>query len=53
MPNFDASASALGYLYQVRYALFVLLQGVKENPDCGISLERLDDVTFDDKGTPL
>jgi hypothetical protein len=53
MPNFDATNSALGYLYQVRYALWALLQAVKDNPDSAVSIERLDDVAFDDKGSPV
>lgn len=42
---FDASASALGYLYQCRYALLLGLQK-GDDLDLGISIERLDDVAF-------
>ena len=53
--QFDASASALGYIYQVRYALFAALQKIQEvdDPDLYyVSIEKLDDVAFDKKGTP-
>ena len=42
---FDASASAVGYLYQCRYALLLALQK-GDDIDLGISVERLDDVAF-------
>lgn len=42
---FDASASALGYLYQCRYALLLALQR-EEEPNVSISIEKLDDVSF-------
>ncbi len=42
---FDASASALGYFYQCRYALLLALKRVDE-PDCCLSIEKLDDVAF-------
>lgn len=48
----DASASGLGYLYQVRYALYLLFDRVKDDPDCAVSIERLDDVAFERDGTP-
>ena len=44
---FDASASALGYLYQCRYALLLALQK-GDDLDLGISVEKLDDVVIDD-----
>ncbi|SEJ85095.1 hypothetical protein SAMN04488058_12326 [Deinococcus reticulitermitis] len=47
----DASASGLGYLYQVRYALYLLFDRVKDEPDCAVSIERLDDVAFESDGT--
>ncbi|WP_030276388.1 ABC-three component system protein [Streptomyces sp. NRRL B-24484] len=44
----DASASALGYLYQARWALLELLRGaVEERPDGAISLEMHDDVAWE------
>ncbi len=40
---FDATPSALGYIYQVRYALLLALKKISEadDPDdCFISIER-------------
>ena len=48
-PDFSAVSSALGYLYQVRYALHLLLDA---DSDVEITLEKLDDVAFESKGTP-
>ncbi|QDV37684.1 ABC-three component system protein [Tautonia plasticadhaerens] len=42
---YDASASALGYFYQCRYALLLALTRVDE-PDYCVSIEKLDDVAF-------
>lgn len=50
MPNHQASEQMLGYLYQVRYALFLLLNN--DNPDCQISIEKFDDVAFDNNDKP-
>lgn len=47
---FSAADSALGYLYQVRVALLWALRRLKLNDDFMISLETLDDVTFETKG---
>ena len=47
--DFSAVSSALGYLYQVRYALHLLLEA---EPDAEVTLEKLDDVAFDTKGQP-
>jgi hypothetical protein len=50
-PNpFSAADSALGYLYQVRVALLWALRRLKIDDDFVISLETLDDVTFETKG---
>jgi hypothetical protein len=46
---FEASSSALGYLYQARYALYILLQ---EKLEYELSIESLDDVTFEENGDP-
>jgi hypothetical protein len=48
--EFSAGSQALGYLYQVRCALDLLLS----NPDetMGLLIESLDDVVFEDNGTP-
>ena len=43
--SFDASLSALGYLYQCRYALLLALQH-DEDSDLQMSIEKLDDVAF-------
>lgn len=48
--NFSAAPSALGYLYQVRYALVLLLEATEENSV--VSLEKLDDVAFEIDGEP-
>jgi hypothetical protein len=47
---FSASEHLVGYLYQVRYALLVLLQKIKDDPGIELSLERLDDVSFESNG---
>ncbi|CEG31044.1 ABC-three component system protein [Peribacillus simplex] len=50
MPNmFSAGSSAVGYLYQVRYALYLILKKI----DLEISIEKLDDVAFESQGTPI
>jgi hypothetical protein len=48
--SFSASDSALGYLYQVRVALLWSLSRIKQGAEFIVSLETLDDVTFDSKG---
>ncbi len=49
----DASASALGYLYQTRYGLLALLRdGKQKRPDEALSLEMHDDVAWEQEGTP-
>lgn len=50
--NFLAGNSALGYLYQARFALYILLQEMQEKTDTEISIENLDDVAFEEKGSP-
>jgi hypothetical protein len=53
--SFDASSSALGYIYQVRYALLLALQKINtvEDPDdCLVSIEKIDDISFHSEGTP-
>ena len=47
---FSAADSALGYLYQVRIALLWALRRLKSGGDFIVSLETLDDVTFESKG---
>jgi hypothetical protein len=47
---FSAADSALGYLYQVRVSLLWALRRLKGGSDFVVSLETLDDVTFESKG---
>jgi len=47
---FSAADSTLGYLYQVRVALLWALRRLKTENDFVISLETLDDVTFETNG---
>lgn len=49
-PNFSAAPSALGYLYQIRYALVLLLEA--KDPNTMVSIEKLDDVAFEEGGDP-
>ncbi|WP_223838680.1 ABC-three component system protein [Saccharopolyspora pogona] len=44
----DASASALGYLFQAQWGLYELLRGAEERPDGAISLELHDDVAWEE-----
>ncbi len=48
--DFSAAPSALGYLFQVRYALVLLLRA--DEPETLISIEKLDDVAFEQNGEP-
>lgn len=53
--SFDASPSALGYIYQIRYALLLALQKIDlvEDPDdCLVSIEKIDDISFHSTGEP-
>ena len=47
---FSAVDASLGYLYQVRSALFWSLRRLKDEPDFLVSIETLDDVTFETTG---
>jgi hypothetical protein len=49
VPDFSAQESALGYLYQARYALLLLLEGPEERE---VVLETLDDIVLGEAGTP-
>ena len=51
MPNHQASEQMLGYLYQVRYALALLLEN--DTSDCQISIEKFDDVAFSKDDIPI
>jgi len=48
--SFSAIDPALGYLYQVRLALLWSLRRAKSGTDFVVSLETLDDVTFESTG---
>lgn len=50
--QFSAADSALGYLYQARLGLLWALRRVKESSDFVVSLETIDDVTFESNGRP-
>ena len=50
--QFSASDSALGYLYQARLALLWSLKRLKDSSDFVVSLETIDDVTFETRGRP-
>ena len=49
MANFSAQEPALGYLYQARYALWLLLDGPEEQE---VVLETLDDIVLGQDGSP-
>jgi hypothetical protein len=50
LPDFSAKESGLGYLYQARYALWLLLDGPEERE---LVLESLDDIVLGQDGAPL
>ncbi len=50
MSDHQASEQMLGYLYQVRYALFLLLN--HDNPNFQISIEKFDDIAFSKDDVP-
>lgn len=53
--QYDASSSALGYIYQIRYALLASLRKMQDvdDPDLYyVSIEKLDDIAFEKEGTP-
>src|SRR3954470_4386170 len=47
-----AAASALGYLFQCRYALLEGLRAVPDTPQLLISIEKFEDVAFEANGEP-
>lgn len=51
--KYDATSSATGYLYQCRYALFAGVRAIPENPNLEVSIERFDDVAFEQAGEPV
>ncbi|WP_290139310.1 hypothetical protein [uncultured Dubosiella sp.] len=50
MSNHQASQQMVGYLYQMQYALKLLLDN--DNCNSQISIEKFDDVAFVEEGTP-
>jgi hypothetical protein len=48
--DFNARSSALGYFYQVRYALYLLL--IAERDEAELAIEKLDDISFEENGSP-
>lgn len=54
MADYDASASALGFLHQIRWSLLELLRYAKTDQTVRMSLEIFDDVAIEDEdGKPL
>lgn len=51
--QFAARDAALGYLYQVRLALLLLLKVGVGDPETAVAIELLDDVEFETNGTPV
>lgn len=51
--SFNAGPSAAGYLYQARLALVLCLPYVNRESGVEVSIERLDDVAFEQNGTAL
>jgi hypothetical protein len=49
--QFTAPASAVGYLYQARLALLLCIPHVNSGAEVEVSIERLDDVSFEKDGT--
>lgn len=49
----EASAAALGYLYQARLALLLGLRAIVKQPELSIAIEKFDDISFQDKGLPI
>jgi hypothetical protein len=48
----SASAAAMGYLFQCRYALLAGLKAIPDSPQLQISIEKFDDVAFETVGSP-
>ena len=49
----EASASAVGYLFQSRLALLLGLRTIADFPNRQLSIEKLDDIAFEDSGGPV
>lgn len=50
--TFSAGASALGYIYQVRYALLEAVRRLRAGTDFSVAFETLDDVVFEKSAKP-
>lgn len=50
--RFSAAGSALGYLAQVEYALLIALRRMDTEDSLRLSLETVDDITFEVEGRP-
>jgi len=50
--RFSANASALGYMFQCRYALLESLERLRKCEEFTVSIETLDDVVFEANGIP-
>lgn len=50
--KFNATGSMVGYLYQCREALLLGIEETKSFPNLFLSIERFDDVAFEQDGTP-
>jgi hypothetical protein len=48
-----ASASATGYLFQCRCALLAGLRAIPDAPQLEISIEKFDDIAFEEDGEPI
>ena len=48
--QYSAAPSALGYIYQVRYALLESLRRLRKGQDFVVAIETLDDVVFEQDG---
>lgn len=46
--DFSAKEPALGYYYQIRYSLYLLLKAKEKGNDTEISIEKLDDIAIED-----
>ena len=51
--QFSAAASAAGYLYQARLALLLCLPHVNSGTDVEVTIERFDDISFQEDGSPF
>lgn len=46
--DFSAKEPALGYYYQIRYSLYLLLKAKEKDHDTELSIEELDDIVIED-----